>query len=244
VLKNKFVRYLSLGLALLFIGQQENVDATLETLKVVPEEISKGAIVLVEICAYAGTGNVLKIQSMLHYCNDHLDLEKENGLYQSFAVLGIALIAMGEDIGMQMAIRQYNHLMHYGEANIRRMVPLALGLLYCSYPQMNVLDLLSKYSHDNDAQVAINAIFAMGLAGSGTNNARLAQMLRQLASYYHKDSNCLFMVRIAQGLVHLGKGTMTLSPFHSGRSLMALKSVAALLTTLVSFTELNNSIFI
>ena len=32
----------------------------------------------------------------------------------------------------------------------------------------------------------------------GTNNARLAGMLRQLAMYYHKDANNLFMTRIAQ----------------------------------------------
>jgi 26S proteasome regulatory subunit N1 len=39
----------------------------------------------------------------------------------------------------------------------------------------------------------------MGLVGSGTNNARLAQMLRQLALFYQKDANALMMVRIAQG---------------------------------------------
>ena len=44
-----------------------------------------------------------------------------------------------------------------------------------------------------------SAIFAMGLVGSGTNNARLAQMLRQLALFYQKDANALMMVRIAQG---------------------------------------------
>jgi hypothetical protein len=32
----------------------------------------------------------------------------------------------------------------------------------------------------------------------GTNNARLAGMLRQLAMYYHKDANNLYMTRIAQ----------------------------------------------
>ena len=36
-----------------------------------------------------------------------------------------------------------------------------------------------------------------------------------MAQYHAKDSNNLFMVRIAQGLVHMGKGTMTLNPFHS-----------------------------
>jgi 26S proteasome regulatory subunit N1 len=88
--------------------------------------------------------------------------------------------------------------MHYGEPVIRRSVPLALGLLCASNPAVNILDVLSKYSHDHDNEVAINAIFAMGLVGAGTNNARLAQMLRQLAAYYHKEPNSLFMVRIAQ----------------------------------------------
>ena len=39
---------------------------------------------------------------------------------------------------------------------------------------------------------------SMGLVGSGTNNARLAGMLRNLAQFYHKEPQDLFMVRIAQ----------------------------------------------
>lgn len=88
--------------------------------------------------------------------------------------------------------------MHYGELNIRRAVPIAIGLLCVSNPQVHVMEVLSKYSHDHDQGVAQSAIFAMGLIGAGTNNARLAQMLRGLAAYYHKEPNCLFVVRIAQ----------------------------------------------
>lgn len=88
--------------------------------------------------------------------------------------------------------------MHYGEPVIRRAVPLSLGLLCASNPLLPVLDTLSKYSHDNDSEVAVNAIFAMGLVGAGTNNARLDQMLRQLASYYAREANSLFTVRLAQ----------------------------------------------
>lgn len=88
--------------------------------------------------------------------------------------------------------------MHYGEPVIRRTVPLALGILSASNPVLTIMDTLSRYSHDNDLQVAMSAIFAMGLVGAGTNNARLAQMLRQLASYYNKEPDCLFVVRIAQ----------------------------------------------
>lgn len=57
---------------------------------------------------------------MLHYCDEHVDSlkkdekdekdEKQDGTFQAFAVIAIALIAMGEDIGAEMSLRQFNHL--------------------------------------------------------------------------------------------------------------------------------------
>jgi 26S proteasome regulatory subunit N1 len=240
-LKDKWGQFLSLGLALLFVGRQEDADITLETLKAIEQPITKHTSVLVDACAYAGTGNVLKFQRLLELCNDHIDTSEDDkkgeDLFQSYAVLGLALIAMGEEIGSEMALRQFGHLMHYGEPGIRKTVPLAMGLLNASNPQMKVYDTLSRYSHDNDIDVAVNAIFAMGLVGAGSNNARLAQLLRQLASYYHRDPNTLFMVRIAQGLLHMGKGTLNVNPFHTERSVLSRVSVAALLTTVVSLVD-------
>ena len=127
--------------------------------------------------------------------------------------------------------------MHYGEPVIRKAIPLALGLLSASNPQLPILDTLSKYSRDNDLQVALNAIFAMGIVGAGTNNARLAQMLRQLAGYYHKEPDCLFIVRIAQGLVHMGKGTISINPFFMDRQIMSRTAVAGLLATITAFID-------
>ncbi|KAF8999058.1 armadillo-type protein [Cyathus striatus] len=224
-LDEKWARFMALGLGLLYLGLQDSSDATIETLKAIDHPISKTAQIIVEACAYAGT-------AMLHHCDEHIDAtpkeskeddkddkkektEPKDDTFQAFAVIAIALIAMGEDIGAEMSLRQFNHLMHYGEPTIRKSVPLAIGLVSASNPQLPILDTLSKYSHDNDLQVALNAIFAMGLVGAGTNNARLAQMLRQLAGYYQKEPDCLFMVRIAQGLVHMGKGTIGLNPFFS-----------------------------
>ena len=149
----------------------------------------------------------------------------------------------------EMSFRTFGHLLRYGEPAVRRAVPLAIALTSISNPQLHIVDTLSKFSHDSDGEVAFNcklffwflfpnnsflAIFAMGLVGSGTNNARLAQMLRQLAVYYQKDANALFMVRQAQGLVHLGKGTLTMNPFHSDKSLMNVAAASALLSTIVT----------
>ena len=239
-LKDKWTRFMSLGLALLFFGRQEEVDVILETLKAIDHPMAKPAAVLAEVCAWAGTGTVLKLQELLHICNDHIeDGEDKKGdeLLQTYAVLGLSLISMGEEVGQEMVLRQFGHLMHYGEPNIRKAVPLAMGLISPSNPQMKVYDTLSRYSHDNDNDVAINAIFAMGLLGAGTNNARLAQLLRQLASYYHRDQSSLFMVRIAQGLLHMGKGTMSINPFHTDRQILSRVAAAGLLTVLIAMID-------
>jgi 26S proteasome regulatory subunit N1 len=83
------------------------------------------------MCAFAGTGNVLRVQTMLQQCGEHLNTKddktdsdqegekkkaeaKQNDTFQAFAVLGIALVAMGEDIGAEMSLRQFNHLVRRG----------------------------------------------------------------------------------------------------------------------------------
>ncbi|WEJ96040.1 proteasome regulatory particle base subunit [Yamadazyma tenuis] len=305
-LTNKFITLMALGLGLLYMGKTEQVEDVLGTIDAIEHPISKTLKVLVNICAYAGTGNVLQIQSLLQMCTsrpkeetdvsgedeneaeadatapvansttanidegntedvamedaspkpekseavaddeadeeDDLDQDEEDVMYHGFAVLGLALIAMGEDIGQDMSLRHFSHLMHYGNSLIRRAVPLAMALTSTANPQMKVFETLSRYSHDPDLEVAQNAIYAMGLVGTGTNNARLAQLLRQLASYYIKSPDSLFMVRIAQGLLHLGKGTLTLSPFNVERSIISKVSVASLLT--ISVLMLNPKSFI
>ncbi|XP_041365311.1 26S proteasome non-ATPase regulatory subunit 2-like [Gigantopelta aegis] len=269
-LKDSYARYLALGLALAFLGKQDAVDATLMALEVIGEPLKSMASMLVDVCAYAGTGNVLKIQHLLHVCSEHDDSKDQDNnekkedknkkkdekkddkekepagpdlsIQQGIAVLGIALIAMGEEIGGEMTYRTMGHLLRYGEPGIKRAVPLALGLISVSNPKLQILDTLSKFSHDSDPEVAHNAILSMGIVGAGTNNARQAAMLRQLAVYHAKDPNNLFMVRLAQGLTHLGKGTLTLCPYHSDRTLMSGVAVAGLMAVLVSCLDVKNII--
>lgn len=307
-LTSKWIRYMSLGLGLLYMGKYDQVDDVLETIDAIEHPIVKTLKVLVTICSYAGTGNVLQIQQLLQMCvvkPDESDDEEEESAdvvdadadadaeepaeadadaadtddtpvkddakdskddakdskddakdskdskdssseeepsdsddtYQAYCVLGLALIAMGDEIGQEMSIRHFDHLMHYGTPIIRRSVPLAMGLVSVSNPEMNVYETLSRYSHDQDLDVAYTAIFSMGVVGAGTNNARIAQLLRQLASYYINDQNGLFTTRISQGLVHLGKGTMTLSPFTVDRQTLSKVGLASLLTIAISLID-------
>uniref|UniRef100_A0A2K5JKA3 26S proteasome non-ATPase regulatory subunit 2 n=1 Tax=Colobus angolensis palliatus TaxID=336983 RepID=A0A2K5JKA3_COLAP len=234
-LKDTYTRWLPLGLGLNHLGK---------------EPFHSFANTLADVCAYAGSGNALKVQQLLHICSEHVDSkneeedkdkkekkDKDKKETPGVAVLGIALIAMGE-IGAEMALRTSGHLLRYGETY----TPSALALISVSNPRLNILDTLSKFSHDADPEVSYNSIFAMGMVGSGTNNARLVVMLHQLAQYHAKDPNHLFMIRLAQGLTHLGKGTLTLCPYHSDRQLMCPVAVAGLFTVLVSFLDIRNII--
>lgn len=336
-LNTEWIRFLALSLGLLYLGQGEQVDDVIETLSAIEHPMTSAIEVLINSCAYCGTGDVLLIQELLHRLTpkamtksgddeedgddeesaadgleaflgqqsdakkegeeetneDNMDVdaseevtttapdastdaspaveavvEKKEGEEEqdikpkvenestedkkseseekdkeaskvdelAFSVLGIALIAIGEDIGKEMSLRHFGHLMHYGNEHIRRMVPLAMGLVSIADPQMKVFDALTRFSHDADLDVSMNSIFAMGLCGVGTNNARLAQLLRQIASYYSREQDVLFITRLAQGLLHLGKGTLTMDLFNDAHVLNKV-TLASLMTVLVGMVS-------
>ncbi|CAI9771985.1 unnamed protein product [Fraxinus pennsylvanica] len=232
-------RLLPLGLGLLYLGKQDNVNTRATTLlETFNEKIGKYCYMTLISCAYAGTGDALKVQKFLHAC-EHL---KNGEKYQGPAVLGIAMVAMAEELGLEMAIRSLEHLLQYGNHNIRTAVPLALGLLCISNPKVKVIDTLRRLSKDRDTGVAMAAVIALGLIGAGTNNAKIAGWLRNLSTSYALFPSLLFCVRIAQGLVYLGKGLLTLSPYHSERFLLSPTALAGLVILLHACLDLGDTI--
>ena len=75
-LTEPFIKFVILGLGFLFLGKQEAVEPTVEVVRSLNERVSQFAAVTLEACAYAGTGNVLKVQSMLAMCGEHIDVEE------------------------------------------------------------------------------------------------------------------------------------------------------------------------
>jgi len=182
---------------------------------------------------------------MLSKLTDHIPEDEKNpmvGMHQEVAVLGISMIALGDRLSEKMALRSLDHVLQYGEVNVRRAVPLALALLSVSHPRIMLIDTLSKLSHDQDLQVSQNAVLSLGFLGAGTNNSRIANILRELSGYYNKEPNHLFLVRIAQGLLHMGKGLMTLSPTHNDNFLLSKIGLAGLLALMHTSLDLKNSL--
>jgi 26S proteasome regulatory subunit N1 len=141
------------------IGQQDAADATVGILKAIDHPLARQGEILVDVCSYAGTGNVLKVQAMLHICTDHSGVKEPvdadaaepaegapttpedaaeapapapaassaganeepkpapDMTHQALAVIGIALVAMGEDVGAEMALRHFQHLVRLPSAS-------------------------------------------------------------------------------------------------------------------------------
>jgi 26S proteasome regulatory subunit N1 len=248
-LDNPHARYYALGLGLLFFGQQDIVEASLVGVSVIDHPIKRFMEITMTGCAYACSGNVLKIQELLHICAEHgehkegEEEDKNTNHFQTAAVLSLSLISFGENIGSEMTMRTMNHLLQYGEKEIKRTVPLALSLLAITNPDNQIMDLLGKLAYDGDSEVAINAVLAQGIIWCGTNNSRLMGNLRQLASYYNKDPDNLFMIRIAQGLVSCGKGLINLQPLHSDKALQSNVGLSGILILMFTATNLEKLFF-
>ncbi|XP_051912777.1 uncharacterized protein LOC127595135 [Hippocampus zosterae] len=232
-MEDPLAKFFAVGLGLIFLGQQSRCNNTLEAVQVVQGPMGRYFQLTIEGLAYAGTGNVLKMQEMMHVC-----MESEQ--YTELAVISMALIASGEEIGNEMCHRLINHLLHYGSLASKKMVSIAIALLNLSNPRVPVIDMLGKLCHDPNPEIANRAVLALGLASAGSNNSRVADLLRGFVKYF--EPNGLFCVRIAQGLLHMGKGTMTIQPCHSEKFLMNKVAMAGVVTFVHSLVEINATV--
>ncbi|KAJ8686227.1 hypothetical protein QAD02_022021 [Eretmocerus hayati] len=260
-LSSTFSRFLPLALGMIYMGSRDNIEAVTAALDVLPSPYKLPAQTMIQVCSYAGSGDVLVVQELLRICSEPVenestvkkssssthrpnsgrehkskkdDVPSEITLTQPIASLGVAVVGLSE--GKENS-RIFGQIGRYGSSPARVAVPLAFGLSYLSSPEPALLDVLNKYSHDSEPDVALNAIFALGLLGAGTNNSRVATMLRQLAAYHSRNPSHLFLIRISQGLVHLGKGTMTLQPLKFSSKVLDQAALAGLLVVLVSFLD-------
>ncbi|KAJ7804559.1 hypothetical protein B0H14DRAFT_2612169 [Mycena olivaceomarginata] len=117
--------------------------------------------------------------------------------------------------------------------SVLQCMALGLGLLYLGlqdawdttietfkaieHPISKIVQIVVEYSHNNNnLAVALSAIFVM-----------------ELLAGCSKEPNCLFIVHIAQELVHIDKGTL----FFSNGSIMSQPANAGFLPTLMASTD-------
>ncbi|CAC9506640.1 putative proteasome regulatory non-ATPase subunit [Leishmania infantum JPCM5] len=278
-LKEPYVRYLILALGCMFLGRQEAADTLLDATRALPVAIQRYTEIVVRSCAFAATGNVVVIQSLFHVIaeNDEApendeeknDDESREGNaseeaaakpeeektaplnHKAAAVLGIGLVAVGEDLGMEMTKRAIIHSLLADTVSKgkdpmsgRCAVPLVYALLSAGNPNMPVVETLNRLAHDSDLPTATNAITAMGIVAAGSNNARVATKLHSLSSYYQKPifAGATFAVRLAEGFCAMGKGHLTLSCLQNDSNVVNMTALMGVLSLLHSSLDLSNTL--
>ena len=78
--------------------------------------------------------------------------------------------------------------------------------------------------------------------GAGTNNSRVADIFRKLASDYTKDQDSLLLIRLAQGLLYMGKGMLSIQPYYSERFLLSKVGMSGLIVFLVSLLDIRSTL--
>lgn len=224
-------------MGLILFGSQKEADLMIEATQIdeFPSDLRLYIKTLLTVCAYAGSGNVIKIQEL-----QQIIAKKKDEVHQKvkqLAIIGMSIIALGEEIGTEMLPRSFNHFLQFGDVTVKKAVSLAYAILSISNAKLNIIDALLKFTFDNDKDVCINSIFSLGIVAAGTNNSKLFTEFRKMAGAYAEEPSILPYIRLAQGLVNLGKGSLSLNPMHSNNLLLSNTALAGIMITILSFTE-------
>lgn len=93
--KDTLTRLICVAVGLLYLGKQQAVEVALELAKVLEGSVSEYCMFTLETCAYAGTGNVLKVQRFLSTAGEHAPPEEEAAPVSTTAVNGAPAPAVG-----------------------------------------------------------------------------------------------------------------------------------------------------
>ena len=173
------------------------------------------------------------------------------------SIMGISLLTLGDEIASHMIMRIYGYFLMSSSLETRRITTLAIGFLSISKPTASACDYMIKLTSDNDWIINKNAIFSLGLIGTGTGNTRIQASLKCLADYYSnkiekledtsklfrsnfntfalKIQSIVFVIRIAQGLINSLIKKIYLSTFF-GEKLVNYSKVFSLLYTIYGFS--------
>ncbi|KAI5184925.1 26S proteasome regulatory subunit N1 [Nematocida homosporus] len=211
-----FAKFALLGIALLFFQIGDAVEPMLELLQTAGAHAISLSI-LSRALAYFATGSAQVLHSLLkNALEEGSPAESEEESPETieykdvFGILGIALVGSGDETLAQMATHILEGAVLLDSPRAQMAVPLALSLLHLSGAKPEVLETLKRCAHTGDASVIVASLAALGLAAAGTNNARAIAALEEMTSFCGKGAPGSTL-RIAQGLIRLGKGAMKIS---------------------------------
>ena len=102
--------------------------------------------------------------------------------------------------------------------------------------------MLYKLAHNEDSEIALRSLLGLGVIGAGTNNSRVASLLKNMAYYYENEHYYIFVIKLALGILYSGKGLVGVNPFYSNNFLYSKTGFAGLF--ILSHLMMNMEYFI
>lgn len=227
--ETQFFRFLLLGLACLFYCRKDVSCDFAEA----GGALGRHGSILIKGFQHVRTGDSAVVESIL----TESFTGETDALLESFGLMSCALVAIGDETCTQMVARIVSSSLMLDSSHLRSVLPLCYSILYPSNPQAGVLDILEKSLNVGETNCVMSTILSLGLVGAGTQSARIIKTLDQQYSYYYKDSKVLATLKVAQGLVSLGKGLLSISPLHFDRTTLVPKNLIGLFSTLFMFLD-------
>jgi len=221
--KSIFSKYAMLGVALIFLGGEDRIEQVAELVASV-EEYGVALSILLNGISYFGTGNTKILHKVLKDALEEgtpnlSEEEEEEEAYLEykhvFSILSVALISAGEETLVNMATHTLEGVMLLDIPRVQMAVPLALSILHMSSAKAEVIEVLKRSAHSGDPSVVVSSIGALGVVSAGSSNSRVQNALEQMEGFCGKGA-AGSALKIAEGLLYLGKGMMKLSMFTGG----------------------------
>lgn len=158
-----------------------------------------------------------------------------DALLESLGLISSCVVGLGDNIATSLIDRICNSSLLLDSPHLKNIFPLCFALLYPSNPKSEVIDVLEKSLFSGEADS--NSLISLGIVGAGTRSSRILRILETNYNNIYKDQRSTSSLIISQGLINMGKGLFTLSPFYYDRNIISDRSVIGLMSTVFLFID-------
>jgi 26S proteasome regulatory subunit N2 len=209
----KIIRGLSIGLALVMYGREEQADALIEQLTSDKDAILRYGAMFTLGLAYCGTANNSAISRLLHVAVSDVSDDVRRAAVMN---LGFLLCSQPEQCPkiVSLLAESFNPHVRYGAT-------LAVGISCAGSGLKEAIALLEPMSKDpvdfvrQGAMIALSMIVIQTSQGENPKVEKIRQLFENCVSDKHDDIMAKFGAIIAAAIVNGGGRNVTISPFTS-----------------------------
>jgi 26S proteasome regulatory subunit N2 len=205
----KIVRGLSIGMALIMYGRQEDADVLIDGLLGEADPTLRYGGILTIAMAYVGTGSNKAVRKLLHSAVSDVSDD-----VRRIAVLSLGFILFRKHTSVprmvELLAESYNPHVRYGAA-------MALGIACAGTGLHEAIDLLEPMLKDPTDFVRQGALIALSMVLVQQNEAMnskvgsIRKTMLKMVSDRHEDAMCKFGDAMAMGIIDAGGRNCTIS---------------------------------